>query len=114
MQALTHLTSLRAVVVGFNLSAILMLCLFDGSSVGVAGFLIRVRVSVPLLETVAQAFISVLMFSVIHGFWLGYVRSDTVGTMSSMHLLMKPVTEAVYSSMPESFVRVSVCGVQVV
>ena len=32
-------------------------------------------------------------------FWLGYVRTVTVGTTSSMHLLMKPMTEVVYSSM---------------
>ena len=36
---------------------------------------------------------------VIQGFWLGYVRMVTVGTMS-MHLLMKPVTEVVDSLMP--------------
>ena len=39
------------------------------------------------------------MLPVIHGFWLGYVRIVTVGTTSSMHLLMKPMTEVVYSSM---------------
>ena len=39
------------------------------------------------------------MLPVIHGFWLGYVRTVTVGTTSLMHLLMKPMTEVVYSSM---------------
>jgi hypothetical protein len=42
------------------------------------------------------------MLPVIQGFWLGYVRTVTVGTTSSMHLLMKPMTEVVYSSMPFS------------
>jgi hypothetical protein len=50
-QALSHLTRVRASVVGFNLSPILKLCLFDGSSEGIAGFLISVRISVPLLES---------------------------------------------------------------
>ena len=40
------------------------------------------------------------MLPVINGFWLGYVRTVTVGTTSSMHLLMKPLTDVVYSSMP--------------
>uniref|UniRef100_A0A4W5LR58 Uncharacterized protein n=1 Tax=Hucho hucho TaxID=62062 RepID=A0A4W5LR58_9TELE len=40
------------------------------------------------------------MFPVIHGFWLGYVRTVTVGTTTLMHLLMKPMTDVVYSSMP--------------
>ena len=44
-QALTHPTSVRAGVVGFNLSPLLMLCLFDGSTEGIAGFLISVRLS---------------------------------------------------------------------
>ena len=32
--------------------------------------------------------------------WLGYVRTVTVGTISSMQLLIKPGTYVVYSSMP--------------
>ena len=36
---------------------------------------------------------------VIHGFWFGYVRIVAVGTTSSMHLLMKPVTDVINSSM---------------
>jgi hypothetical protein len=52
------------------------------------------------LKAEALAFSSVRMLRVIHGFWLGYVRTVTVGTTSSMHLLMKPVTEVVDSSMP--------------
>ena len=40
------------------------------------------------------------MLPVIHSFWLGHVRTVTVGTTSSMHLLMKSVTDVVYSSMP--------------
>ena len=38
LQALPHPTSIRASVVGFDLSPALMLCLFDDSSEGVAGF----------------------------------------------------------------------------
>jgi hypothetical protein len=49
-QALPHPMSVRAGVIGFNLSPVLTLCLFDGSFEGIAGFLIRVRISVPLLE----------------------------------------------------------------
>ena len=49
-QALPHRTSVRAGVVGFNLSPVLTLCLFHGSSEVVAGFPISVRISVPLLE----------------------------------------------------------------
>ena len=52
------------------------------------------------LKEAALAFSSMWMLPVIHGFWLGYVRTVTVGTTSSMHLLMKPMTEVVYSSMP--------------
>ena len=40
------------------------------------------------------------MLPVIHGLWLGYVRTVNVGTMSLMHLLMKPVIEVVNSLMP--------------
>ena len=72
-----------------------MLRLFDGLSEGIAGFLISFRVRVPLLEAAALAFSSVWMLLVIHGFWLGYVCTVTVGTSSSMHLLMKPVTDVV-------------------
>ena len=36
-QALPHPMSVRACVVGFNLSPVLMLCLLDGSSEGIAG-----------------------------------------------------------------------------
>ena len=49
------------------------------------------------LKAAALAFSSMWMLPVIHGFWLGYVRTVTVGMTSSMHLLM---TEVVYSSMP--------------
>ena len=52
------------------------------------------------LKVAAVAFSSMRMLPVIHGFWLGYVRTVTVGTSSSMHLLMKLMTEVVYSSMP--------------
>ena len=50
------------------------------------------------LKVAALAFSSVQMLPVINVFWLGYLV--TVGMTSSMHLLMKPVTEVVYSSMP--------------
>ena len=40
LQALPHPTSVGASVVRFDLSLILTLCLFDGSSEGIAGFLI--------------------------------------------------------------------------
>jgi hypothetical protein len=43
--------SVRAGVVGFNLSPVLTLYLFDGSSEGIAGFLISVRVRILLLES---------------------------------------------------------------
>ena len=49
------------------------------------------------MKGAALPFSSVRMLPVIHGFWLGYVRRVTVGTISSM---MKPVTDVVYSSMP--------------
>ena len=87
-QALPHPTSIRASVVRFNLNPVLMLCLFDGSSQGTVGFLIG-RISVSLLESSSSSL---------------YLNADvlklTVGTTSSMHLLMKPMTEVVYSSMP--------------
>jgi hypothetical protein len=51
LQALPHLTSVRASVVGFDLGHVMTHCLFDGSSEDVAGFLISVRISVPLLES---------------------------------------------------------------
>ena len=43
--------SVRAGVVQFDFSPVLKLCLFDGSSEDRAGFLISLRVSVPLLES---------------------------------------------------------------
>ena len=81
-------------MIRFNLSPVLTLCLFDGSSEGIAGFLSH------SLKVAALAGSSVRMLPVIHVFWLGYVRTVTVGTTSSMHLLMKAVTDVVYSSMP--------------
>ena len=51
LHALQHPTSVRADVVGFNLIPVLALCLFDGSSEGIAGFLIGIWISVPLLES---------------------------------------------------------------
>ena len=51
------------------------------------------------LKATALAFSSVQMLPVIHGFWRGYVRRVAVEA-TSMHLLMKPVTQVVYSSMP--------------
>ena len=50
-QALPHPTSARASVVGLNLSPLLTLCLFDGLSEGIVGFLISIRISVPFLES---------------------------------------------------------------
>jgi hypothetical protein len=49
-QALPNPMSVRAGVVGFNLIPVLMLCLFDGSSEGIVGFILGIRISVPLLE----------------------------------------------------------------
>ena len=72
--------------------------MFDGSSKGMAGFLISIRICVPLIES-GTLTSSVRMLPVIHGFRLGYVRMVTVGTTLSMHLLMKLVTEVVYSAM---------------
>jgi hypothetical protein len=94
LHALPHPTSVRASVVRFDLSPVLTLCLFDGSSEGIAGFLIS------SLKAAALAFSSVRMLPVIHGFCLGYVRTVIVGTMSSIDLLMKPMTNVVYYSMP--------------
>ena len=44
-------------------------------------------------KAAALPFSSVQMLPVIHRFWLGYACTVTVGTMSSMHLLMKPSFE---------------------
>ena len=52
------------------------------------------------LKAAALAVSTVLMFPVIQGFWLGYLRTVSVEMKSSFHLLMKPLTEMVYSSMP--------------
>jgi hypothetical protein len=71
-----------------------MFCLFDGSSEGIAEFLISVRISEK-----RQLKPSVRLLPVIQGFWLENVRTVNVGVMSSMHLLMNPVTEVIYSSM---------------
>ena len=49
--ALPHPTSVRADVLRFDLSLVLTLFLLDGSSEGIAGFLISFRVRVPLLES---------------------------------------------------------------
>ena len=51
LQALPHKTSIGAVVVQFNLSPVLALCLFDCSSEGIAVFLISFRVRVPHLDS---------------------------------------------------------------
>ena len=53
--------SIGAGVLRFNLSPVLTLCLFDGSSEGIAGFLIHY---------LKAPFSSVWMLPVIHGFWL--------------------------------------------
>jgi hypothetical protein len=58
LQALPHLTRVRDVVVGLNLSTVL----FDGSSEGIAGF------QVPLLKSGSSTLLSVWMLPVIHGF----------------------------------------------
>ena len=42
------------------------------------------------MKVAAVPFSSVWMF---HGFWLGNEHTVTVGTTSSMHFLMKPVTD---------------------
>jgi hypothetical protein len=68
--------------------------LFDGLSEGIAGLVFL------SLKVAALAFSLVWMLPVIHCFWLGYVRTFTVGMTLLMHLLMKPVTELAYSSMP--------------
>jgi hypothetical protein len=83
--------TVRFGVVGFDLSPVLPLCLFDGLSEGVAEFLISIWVSVPLIES--GRFRSVRMFPVVHGFWLGYVHTVTVGMTLTMHSLIKPVTD---------------------
>jgi hypothetical protein len=50
-QTLPHSTRVGAGVVRFDLSPVLKLHLFDGSSEGIAGFLISFEVRVPLLES---------------------------------------------------------------
>ena len=45
------------------------------------------------------------MLPVIYGFWLGYVRTVNVVTTYSMHSLIKPVIDVVYSSMPSEEFR---------
>jgi hypothetical protein len=52
------------------------------------------------MKAAALAFSSVWMLPVTLCFWLGYVRTVTVGTMSSKHLLIKPMTDVMYYSMP--------------
>ena len=51
LQALPHPTSVGAGVVRLNLIPVLMLYLFDVLSEGITGFIISVRVRVPLLES---------------------------------------------------------------
>ena len=51
LQAVPHLTSVRTGVVGFDLSPVLMISLFDGSSESIVGVRIGVRIRVPLLES---------------------------------------------------------------
>ena len=68
---LPHPMSVRAGILGFYFFPVLMLGLFVGSSEGVAGFLITIR-----------------MLPLIHCFWLGNVLTITVGTTLSMHLIM--------------------------
>ena len=41
----------RASVVGFSLSLVLTLFLFDGSTEGIVVFLLRYQISIPLLES---------------------------------------------------------------
>jgi hypothetical protein len=45
------LASIGAGVVGFNLSPVFRLCLFDGSFEGIAGFLLSVQVRISFLES---------------------------------------------------------------
>ena len=51
LQALPHTMSVGDGVVRFDLSPVLTLCLFDGSSEDISGFLISFQVRVPLLES---------------------------------------------------------------
>jgi hypothetical protein len=88
---------------------VLTLCLFDVSFEDIAGFLISIWVRDPLLKAAVLPFSSVLMLPVIHGFWLGYVRTVIMGTTSSMHLLLKPVTDVVYSMPLEEFRNIFQC-----
>jgi hypothetical protein len=71
--------STGAGVVRFDLSPVFMLCLFHGSSEGIAGFHILVQVRVRSLKAAALPFSSVQMLPVIHGFWLGNVRTVNCG-----------------------------------
>ena len=51
LQALPHPMSVGAGVVRLNRILVLILCLFDGLSKGIEGFLINFRVRVPFLES---------------------------------------------------------------
>ena len=88
--------SVRAGVVRFNLTPVLMLCLFDGSSEGMIGFLILVSCSLKAAALpLAQCrccnpwlLVGICMY--------GHCGDDVVDAL----ILMKLVTEVVYSSMP--------------
>lgn len=53
----------------------------------------------PELNVMVHALSKAQISPLIHGFWLGNVRTVTVGTTLSIHFLMKPVTELVKSLM---------------
>ena len=93
MQALPHPTSVRGGVVGFNLSPVFALCLFDVSSEGIVGFLTSVRISVLLLES--GSFIFYLSVDCDCKQWLLVWIGDCLDDVL-VHLLMKPGNEVVY------------------
>ena len=64
------------------------------------GFLISFRVRVPLLESGSSTLYLSAALACNPWLLVGVYSTVTVGMTSSMHLLMKPMTDVVYSSMP--------------
>ena len=62
------------IVVRFDLSPVLMLCLFDGSSEGRGGFLKASGLESRSLKAAAPRFCLVQMLPVIHGFWMQFLH----------------------------------------
>ena len=99
-QALTHPTSIRASVVRFDLSPVLTLSLFDGSSQVIAGFLISFRIRVLLLESGSSTFYLSVNVSCHPWLLVGVCTYSHCGDNVLNALIDKAVTDVIYSSMP--------------